>query len=87
MWLARPAPQGPRIPRADARGQCGGALRPEQHPQIAHDKGAPVWLTLKDEVERGDGNRTHTGGAFESLKQAVWCDPGCPTVSYWHSFG
>ena len=24
----------------------------------------------------GDGNRTHTGGASEPLKQGVWCDCG-----------
>jgi hypothetical protein len=55
MCLARPAPQGPRISRADARGQCGRALRLERHPQIGRDKGAPGWLTWKDEVERAMG--------------------------------
>jgi hypothetical protein len=67
MWLARPAPQGPRISRADTRGQCGRALRLERHPQIARDKGAPGWLTWKDEVERAMGIEP-TRPVFPELK-------------------
>jgi hypothetical protein len=32
--------------------------------------------TPATKIGAGDGNRSHTGGASEPLKQAVWCDCG-----------